>query len=113
MQDYLDKWVSASKLKKGEHLKTPDGTIATADGGSTPKVHDGWMWDLTVPGDNDHDFYVVTNPRMGFALVPAYAALLVHNDDGPTGTVFRSGSYRFQIFQTTMVPPMGISSAQG
>jgi hypothetical protein len=28
-------------------------------GGSTPADHDGWMWDLTVPGNNDHDFYVV------------------------------------------------------
>jgi hypothetical protein len=28
-------------------------------GGAAPKVHDGWMWDLTVPGNNDHDFYVV------------------------------------------------------
>jgi hypothetical protein len=46
---YLHQWVSANKLSKGEHLKTPDGTIAVADGGTTPKVHDGWMWDLTVP----------------------------------------------------------------
>ena len=30
-------------------------------GGTTPEVHDGWMWDLTVPGNNDHDFYVVTD----------------------------------------------------
>jgi hypothetical protein len=21
-------------------------------------MHDGWMWDLTVPGNDDHDFYV-------------------------------------------------------
>jgi len=25
----------------------------------TPAAHDGWMWDLTVPGNGDHDFYVV------------------------------------------------------
>ncbi len=66
---YLDKWVTANKLSKGEHLKTPDGTLATADGGITPKRHDGWMWDLTVPGNNDHDFYVET----------AEGAVLVHN----------------------------------
>jgi hypothetical protein len=41
---------------RGEHLKTPNGVIAVADGGTTPKVHDGWMWDLTIPGD--HDFYI-------------------------------------------------------
>ena len=44
------KWVEASKLNKGEHLKTPNGMLATADGGTTPKDHEGWMWDLTVPG---------------------------------------------------------------
>jgi Bacterial toxin 30/Pretoxin HINT domain len=55
----LNQWLPASNLKPGEHLKTPDGTVAVADGGITPKVHDGWMWDLTVPGNNDHDFYVL------------------------------------------------------
>jgi hypothetical protein len=30
------------------------------------------MWDLTVPGNNDHDFYIV-----------AGAPILVHNDCGP------------------------------
>jgi hypothetical protein len=62
MQDYLNYWVPASKLKKGERLKTPDGTLAIADGGTTPKQHGGWMWDLTVPGIGDHDFYVVAQP---------------------------------------------------
>jgi hypothetical protein len=42
------------------HLKTPDGQTAVVVVGSVPAVHDGWMWDLTVPGNNDHDFYVVT-----------------------------------------------------
>ena len=32
------------------HLKTPDGQVAVVVGGSVPAVHDGWMWDLTVPG---------------------------------------------------------------
>ena len=54
----LNYWVPANRLKSGERLKTPEGTIATADGGTAPKVHDGWMWDLTVPGNGDHDFYV-------------------------------------------------------
>jgi hypothetical protein len=62
-------WIPANHLKKGEHLKTPDGTVAVADGGATPKVRDGWMWDLTVPGNNDHDFYVAV----------AATAVLVHN----------------------------------
>jgi hypothetical protein len=66
-------WVQAAKLRKGEHLKTPDGTVAVADGGITPAVHDGWMWDLTVPGNNDHDFYVAVGA----------SAILVHNIDCP------------------------------
>ena len=52
-------WIPANHLKPGMHLKTPDGQSAVVVGGSTPAVHDGWMWDLTVPGNNDHDFYVM------------------------------------------------------
>ncbi len=63
------KWVQAADLKSGESLKTPDGTSATADGGTTPATHDGWMWDLTIPGNNDHDFYVAAGD----------SAVLVHN----------------------------------
>ncbi|MBO0881191.1 MAG: hypothetical protein J2P17_12755, partial [Mycobacterium sp.] len=55
----LKQWRPASKLTKDEHLKTANGTAAVADGGTTPKDHDGWMWDITVPGNNDHDFYVI------------------------------------------------------
>ena len=62
--------MSANKLSRGEHLKTPGGQSAVADGGTTPKIHDGWMWDLTVPGNNDHDFYVVVGGT----------SVLVHND---------------------------------
>jgi len=61
----------------GEKLKTPNGAVATADGGSVPSVHDGWMWDLTVPGNNDHDFYVVVQA--------GDAAVLVHNDSCEDG----------------------------
>jgi Novel toxin 17 len=43
-------------------------------GGSVPPVRDGWMWDLTVPGNNDHDFYVAV----------AATAVLVHNDSCPS-----------------------------
>jgi hypothetical protein len=35
----------------------------------TPQVTSGWMWDLTVPGNNDHDFYIDV----------AATAVLVHN----------------------------------
>ncbi len=58
------------------HLKTPDGQPAIVVGGSVPAVHDGWMWDLTVPGNNDHDFYV----SVGSGDVAA--SILVHNVGG-------------------------------
>jgi hypothetical protein len=73
---YLKQWSPASKLRRGEHLKTANGTTAVADGGTTPKVHDGWMWDLTVPGNNDHDFYVLAGQSRD-------APVLVHNANGP------------------------------
>ncbi len=76
-------WIPANKLSKGKQLKTPDGTTAVADGATTPKVHDGWMWDLTVPGNNDHDFYVLPAYYIdGHHLYHVEAgsmAVLVHN----------------------------------
>ena len=66
-------WIPAKDLKPGERLKTADGTLAIVVGGSTPKVRVGWMWDLTVPGNNDHDFYVVSGS----------ASALVHNESCP------------------------------
>jgi hypothetical protein len=69
----LNKFLPASNLKPGTYLKTPDGQAAIVVGSSTPAVHDGWMWDLTVPGNNDHDFYVQAG----------VADILVHNCDEP------------------------------
>jgi hypothetical protein len=66
------RWVKAGALKYGTHLRTPSGGTATVLGGSTPRDNSGWMWDLTVPGNNDHDFYVQA----------ATTATLVHNDSG-------------------------------
>jgi len=75
MDASLNQRIAANKLKKGEHLQTPGGTTAVADGGVTPTVHDGWVWDLTVPGNNDHDFYVATGD------IP----VLVHNSNDACG----------------------------
>jgi hypothetical protein len=72
---YLDKFIPANHLKAGEQLKTPNGILATAEGGTVPSVHVGWMWDLTIPGNGDHDFYVVAGS----------ASILVHNNDGKCG----------------------------
>jgi hypothetical protein len=54
-------------------------------GGSVPAVRDGWMWDLTVPGNNDHDFYVQPAGSVdGEASAGASStAVLVHNDCHP------------------------------
>jgi hypothetical protein len=75
-------WVQAAKLRVGESLQASNGAIVTAEGGTTPANPDGQMWDLTVPGNNDHDFYV----RI------AATAVLVHNtscntfgDQSPSG----------------------------
>jgi hypothetical protein len=86
---YLDQFIPANHLKTGERLKTPNGTLATADGGTTPKVHDGWMWDLTVPGNNDHDFYVLpaqTGSHYTHQVVTRAIPVLVHNCGNEVGT---------------------------
>ena len=92
LEVYLHYWVSANKFSKNEHLLTADSTVATADGGTTPKVHDGWMWDLTVPGNNDHDFYVIAgnagqskNGDRAYYGLAEVAAVLVHNSGGMNG----------------------------
>jgi hypothetical protein len=64
------------------HLKTPDGQSAVVVGGSVPPVHDGWMWDLTVPGNNDHDFYVLPSAHDNHPTQRSFTgsvAVLVHN----------------------------------
>jgi hypothetical protein len=61
-------WVTAVDLKPGTRLRTPSGSnTAIAVVGWIPKQREGWMWDLTVPGD--HDFYVKTTA----------GSVLVHN----------------------------------
>jgi len=53
------RWVKAGALKYGTHLRSPDGSdTATVIGGWIPNQRVGSMWDLTIPGNNDHDFYV-------------------------------------------------------
>ena len=71
------RWVKAGALKYGAHLRTATGNAAVVVGGAAPRQQDGWMWDITVPGDNDHDFYVRT----------ASTGVLVHNcGEGVSGT---------------------------
>lgn len=64
-----NKWVKAGSLRQGDHLRTPAHATVTVIGGRAPADAVGWMWDLSVPGGNDHDFYIdVVN-----------TAVLVHN----------------------------------
>jgi Pretoxin HINT domain len=63
------RWTRAAALSYGDTLRTSDGTVVLAAGGYTPKNAAGWMWDLTVPGGGDHDFYIDV----------AATAVLVHN----------------------------------
>jgi hypothetical protein len=82
-----------------------------------PADHQGLMWDLTIPGNDDHDFYVVVQTRAGSALIPAYVALipasvalLVHNGtNGTAGEVWRDAPYRFVIYSNDHGPPHGHS----
>jgi SCP1.201-like deaminase len=84
----LRQWVPAAKLKYGEHLNSPDGVTAVVTGGITPKQHDGWMWDLTIPGNDDHDFYVISAQADGSHGAHHAEAddvpVLVHNASCPT-----------------------------
>jgi hypothetical protein len=84
--DTLHRWVKAEALKYGDHLRTSNGTIAAVVSGYAPADSAGWMWDITVPGNDDHDFYVDTT----------VAAVLVHNcPAGPGDRVPKAprGSY--------------------
>jgi Pretoxin HINT domain len=64
-------WAKAATLTPGTRLHTPSGVAVTVTSSYAPSQHTGWMWDLTIPGNNDHDFYVST----------VAASVLVHNCD--------------------------------
>ena len=62
----------------------PHPAAAIAAGGYTPHTAIGWMWDLTVPGNNDHDLYVIPGQPVGnddtyHVVGTSTAAVLVHN----------------------------------
>src|SRR5262249_2379481 len=70
-------WTVAGKLRHGDKLLSRAGAVTTVIGGSTPVVHDGWMWDLTIA--NDHDFYVDAAPVDASAPKADSTPVLVHN----------------------------------
>ena len=68
------RWVKAGALRYGDKLRAPGGgAAAVVVRGWAPRQHVGWMWDLSVPGGNDHDFYIDTT----------IATILVHNCPAP------------------------------
>ena len=108
----LNKFLPASNLKAGIHLKTPDGQTAIVVGGTIPKVHDGWMWDLSVPGNNDHDFYVLaTGP---FRMTDP--AVLVHNINEvscPSFNAARRAAFRDNNVPTSQANNYSVGESSG
>jgi hypothetical protein len=96
-------WIPAKQLKPGMRLKTSDCQTAVVVGGSVPAVHDGWMWDLTVPGNNDHDFYVGTALNAGVKPLDSFAVLVHNSDCGPRFEVSSDGSVR-DLFNDILHP---------
>jgi hypothetical protein len=69
------RWIKAAALKHSDHLRTTSGARVTVVGGRRPADATGWMWDLSVPGGGDHDFYIDTT----------ITTVLVHNCPKYTG----------------------------
>ena len=86
------RWTKAAALRYGDHLRTSNGAVATVVRGRAPADTVGWMWDLSVPGGGDHDFYIDTT----------IATVLVHNCDDP----FESTRYSSKV-QQQMSGPAG------
>jgi hypothetical protein len=84
------RWTRAGQLRPGDSLRGPAGDAsATVLGGYAPRHPDGWMWDISVPGGNDHDFYILT----------PIASVLVHNCPAPNSGDSIS---RYDKFRITM-----------
>ena len=95
---YLHQWVPAPSSSRASALRLLT-EFAVVVGGHVPADHDGWMWDLTVPGNNDHDFYV----EPAAVLPPSQAspvAVLVHNcntNDGLADLPIHSDPTKFFV----------------
>ncbi len=93
--DSTHRWTPAAALTPGDALTTPTAAhtyvVATHQ---TPGAAD--RYNLTV--DQLHTYYVLAGTT----------PVLVHNDDdGFSGTVFRDGAYRFQIYSNDHGPAHG------
>ena len=75
-------WIKAGSLRKGDPLRAPGGAVAYAEGGFVPADHQGWMWDITVSGNDDHDFYILPGQEVGksgYYVEATSTPVLVHN----------------------------------
>jgi Pretoxin HINT domain len=100
------RWVKAGALKYGTHLRTAAGNAAVVVSGAAPRQRDGWMWDITVPGDNDHDFYVKT----------ASAGVLVHNCGGLLDNIKQTANDLWTMAKPAATRPglqLGLGAAGG
>jgi hypothetical protein len=101
-------WVKAGALTYGTRLRTAAGDgVAVVVGGAVPRQQDGWMWDITVPGDNDHDFYVRT----------ASTGVLVHNCGGLLNNIKQTANNVWTLVKpantTRPVLQLGLGAAGG
>jgi hypothetical protein len=79
------RWTDAHDLTPGIRLRQPDGATATVT--AVRNYHRRTVtYDLTIA--DLHSYYVLAGA----------AAVLVHNDTGASGTVFREAGYVFQIY---------------
>lgn len=65
--------MKGAALARDSYLRAPGRASVTVVGGYAPADPAGWMWDISVPGGGDHDFYIHA----------VNTAVLVHNCDFP------------------------------
>ncbi|MFD5904695.1 polymorphic toxin-type HINT domain-containing protein [Streptomyces microflavus] len=90
----IRKWVDATELEPGQYLLTGAG-VRVQIVGVARWTQEASVYNLTV--GNLHTYYVLA----------ADTSVLVHNDDSSVGTVFRDGSFKFQIFSNDHGPAHG------
>jgi hypothetical protein len=68
-----------------------DGQSAVVSAARSRPPRDGWMWDLTVPGNNDYDFYVAVAAFTELRLDPGKTPQTRHAPQDPGRPVGRGG----------------------
>jgi hypothetical protein len=96
-------WINADNLQPGGHLLASDGTQPTITNLLHHTQPDTTVYNLTIT--TTHTYYVLAGDT----------PVLVHNDGGDStvGTIFRSGSYSFQIYSNDHGPGHGHLKGNG